>query len=57
MRCEGSGTVILRKLKDAEDRGDRILGKILRAVSASGGPAEGVKQGSGRVYEMPCPVS
>ena len=54
LRCEGSGTLIIRRLADAEKDGQRVLAKILRCVSGSAGPREGVEEGPGRIYEQPC---
>ena len=54
LRCEGSGTLIVRRLADAEKDGQRVLAKVLRAVSGSAGPREGVEEGPGRIYEQPC---
>lgn len=55
IRGEGMGTIVLRRLSDAEARGDRILCKILRAIAASAGPADNALEGPGRIYEQPCP--
>jgi acyl transferase domain-containing protein/NADPH:quinone reductase-like Zn-dependent oxidoreductase/thioester reductase-like protein/acyl carrier protein len=55
IRGEGMGTVVLRRLVDAEQHGDRILCKVLRAIAASAGPADNALEGPGRVYEQPCP--
>jgi len=57
MRCEGSGTLILRRLSDAEASGERILAKILRTVAGSAGPREGAEEGPGRVYQAPSGMS
>ena len=54
LRCEGTSTVVLRRLHDAESSGQRILCKVVRSVSGSAGPGEGVEEGPGRVYEAPC---
>lgn len=53
LRCEGSGTLILRRLVDAEASGQRVVAKILRAVQAHAGPKEGSEEGPGRVYQAP----
>jgi acyl transferase domain-containing protein/NADPH:quinone reductase-like Zn-dependent oxidoreductase/thioester reductase-like protein/acyl carrier protein len=55
IRGEGMGTVVLRRMADAEKHGDRILCKVLRAIAASAGPADNALEGPGRVYEQPCP--
>ena len=55
IRGEGMGTIVLRRLADAEQRGDRILCKVLRAIAASAGPSDNALEGPGRVYEQPCP--
>ena len=52
IRGEGMGTIVLRRLADAEARGDRILCKVLRAIAASAGPADNAVEGPGRVYEQ-----
>lgn len=38
IRCEGAGTVILRRRHDAEKQGNRIHCNVLRAIAASAGP-------------------
>jgi 3-oxoacyl-(acyl-carrier-protein) synthase len=53
-RAEGIGCVVLRRLADAEAKGNRVLAKIPRALAASAGAADGSMEGAGRVYEQPC---
>lgn len=53
IRGEGVGTIVLRRMADAEKNGDRIICKILRALAASAGPADNALEGPGRVYEQP----
>lgn len=49
------GCVVLRRLKDAEAKGNRVLAKVARAIAASAGAADTSLEGAGRVYEQPCP--
>lgn len=54
-RAEGMGCVVLRRMKDAEAKGNRVLAKVARAIAASAGAADTSMEGAGRVYEQPCP--
>ncbi len=54
-RAEGMGCVILRRMNDAEAKGNRVLAKVARAIAASAGAADTSLEGAGRVYEQPCP--
>ena len=54
-RAEGMGCVVLRRMKDAEAKGNRVLAKMARAIAASAGAADTSMEGAGRVYEQPCP--
>jgi len=53
-RAEGMGCIVLRRMADAEQLGNRILVKLARAVAASAGAADSSMDGAGRVYEQPC---
>lgn len=54
VRAEGYGAIILRRMSDSLNDGDRILCSIRNAVAGSAGAVEGMAEGAGRMYESPC---
>lgn len=53
VRAEGWGALVLRRLGDAEQDGNRIVARLLNAVAGSAGAADGKKECPPQIDEGP----